>query len=248
METPNTIKLEQAVFSVMNELQETGTERFEYYMQLAIEGYRDISIFDSNIIRVKHIQCNKTGIYNLPSDFISYRKIGILYNGQVWTLTLNNDLSLPRHESCGEQVAEQPYMDNKYVYQYAPHYYNGTYYDGMYGMGGGVNVAYYRLDLDTNQLILSPNLVGKEIIMEYKSSGISMDMETMIPVITLPAVKAYVHWRSREFLTNVPMNDKVRKQQLYDDEVMKLRLLENKFTKDEFLDMFYSTTYQGVKR
>jgi hypothetical protein len=44
------------------------------------------------------------------------------------------------------------------------------------------------------------------------------------------------------------MNNKVRKQQLYDDEVTKLRLLENKFTKDEFLDMIYSTMGQSVKR
>lgn len=248
METPNTIKLEQAVLSVMNELQEMGTEKFEYYMQLAIEGYRDINIFDSNLIRVKHIQCNRTGIYNLPSDFISYRKIGILYNGQVWTLTLNNDLALPRHECCNAQVPEQPFMDNKYMYQYAPHYYNGTYFDGMYSMGGGVNIAYYRLDLESNQLILSPNLVGKEIILEYKSSGISMDLETMIPVTTLQAVKAYIHWRRTEFDDKKPMNEKVRKQQLYDDEVTKLRLLENKFTKDEFMDMFWGTTYQGVKR
>lgn len=248
MDTPNTIKLEQAVFSVMNELQDMNSDKFEYYLQLAIEGYRDINIFDCNMIRVVHLQCNSTGIYNLPSDFITYRKIGILYNGQVWTLTLNNDLALPRHECCGAQTPEQPYVDNKSAYYFAPHYYNGSYTSGLYAVGGGVNISYYRLDLERNQLILSPNVIGKEIILEYKSTGVSMDLESMIPVTTLQAIKAYIHWRRIEFDDKIPMNNKVRKQQLYDDEVTKLRLLENKFTKDEFLDMIYSTMGQSVKR
>ena len=70
----------------------------------------------------------------------------------------------------------------------------------------------------------------------------------MIPVTTLQAIKAYIHWRRIEYDDKIPMNNKVRKQQLYDDEVTKLRLLENKFTKDEFLDMIYSTMGQSVKR
>lgn len=248
METKKLIPLEQAVFSVMNETREFTSDNFEYYLQLAIEGYRSINIFDQNILKVVHLQPTQNGVIELPCDYISYRKIGVLMNGQVWTLTLNNDLSLPRHECCNQVQGEQMFQDNRFAYYYAPHYYNGAYLDGMYSMGGGVNISYYRIDEEMNQLVISPNIMYKEIILEYKSTGISMDSKTMLPVTSLEAVKSYVHWKRLEYDSKVPYNDKARKQQLYDEEVIKLRNLENKFTKEEFLDMFYSTTYQGVKR
>ena len=243
------LSLLQVVRSFMNERKEKSLAGIEGYLQMAIEGYSDMQIFEMNSIEVAYLDVNKdTNTALLPPDFITMTKIGVEIRGKMWTLTLNNDLLLPPPETiCSEPIERIEYVDPIGAYNFAPHYRNGRYIDTMYGLGGGFNVAYYRIDMNTRTIYFDGKVPNDQIILEYKSSGVKAG-GAMIPRQAVPALKAYLHWKSIEYDTRIPMNEKMRKEQLYGIELKKLSLLECSFTIDEYLDNSYASYSQGPKR
>lgn len=245
------LSLMQVTKAFMNERGEKSLANIERYLQMAIEGYSDIQIFEMNTIDVAYLKVNKdTNTALLPPDFITMTKIGVNIRGRMWTLTLNNDIILPKPETiCSEPITSV--VDNDTTidggYLFAPHFRSGRYIETLYGMGGGFNVAYYRIDMNTRTIHFDGNVPNDEIILEYKSSGVKAG-GAMIPRQAVPALKAYLHWKSLEYDTRINMNEKVRKEQLYGTELYKLKLLECSFTIDEYLDNSYSTMSQAPKR
>jgi hypothetical protein len=244
------LSLLQVVKSFLNERQEKNLTNLERYVQMAIEGYSDMQLFEMNTVEVAYLAVNKdTMTAALPVDFMTMTKIGVEIAGKMWTLTVNNDLILPRPESiCPvpiEQVDQNVSVDGGYFF--APHYRYGRYTNTLYGVGGGFNIAYYRIDMNNRVIYFHGQVPNNEVILEYKSSGVKVG-GAMIPRDAVPALKAYLHWKTAEYDTRLPMNEKVRKENLYDKELYKLKALECSFTINEYLDNLYSTMSQAPKR
>jgi hypothetical protein len=248
------LTIEQVVKSTMNERGEKTLTNFERYMQMAIEGFSDMNTFEINSVNVVYLDINPdTMLANLPPDFITMTKLGININGKMWTLTVNNDILLPPDSSIcdiepaaveGRNITTEPNGG----YWFAPHINrSGVYVDTLYGLGGGFNTAYYRIDLTRRVIYFQGRIPNNQVIMEYKSSGIK-GSATLVPRTAVPALKAYLHWKFCENDYRMPMGEKMRKEQLYDKELKKLTEIENSFTMDEFLDTMYSTYSQSPKR
>lgn len=239
----------QVVKSFLNERGEKSLANIERYLQMAIEGYSDMSIFEMNSVEVAYLKVNKdTNTALLPPDFITMTKIGVNIHGTMWTLTLNSDIIMPRPETiCPEPIENVQNTEVNGGYFFAPHYRHGRYVETLYGLGGGFNVAYYRIDMNTRTIYFDGRVPNEEVILEYKSSGVKAG-GAMIPRQAVPALKAYLHWKSLEYDTRIGVNEKIRKEQLYGTELYKLKLLENSFTIDEYLDNSYSTMSQAPKR
>ena len=151
----NIVTLSSIVSNVLNEMNVFSLDNYERFMQLAIRGVKKLTMFSMPMPEVEYLTMNDSGIVDLPPDFVDYYKVGIKRNGQLWTLTVNKNLLLPRGESCGEQVAEENYDDGAgVIYRYAPHWYDGVFYQSIYGASGGLNDGYFRLDKEKNQLII----------------------------------------------------------------------------------------------
>jgi hypothetical protein len=248
------LTIAQVVKSFQNERGEKTLTNFERYMQMALEGFSDMNVFEINSIEVVYLTIDpETMIAELPADFITMTKMGININGKMWTLTVNNDILLPPPSSiCDIEPAAVPgtqvITDPIGGYYFAPHYNrSGRYVDTLYGVGGGFNTAYYRIDMSRRIIYFQGRIPNNEVILEYKSSGIK-GSGTIVPRQAVPALKAYLHWKSTEYDGRISMGEKMRKENLYDKELVKLTQLENSFTVSEFLDTMYSTYSQTVKR
>jgi len=244
------LTLLQVCKSFMNERQEKNLTNLERYVQMAIEGYSDMQIFEVNTIDVAYLDVNTdTNTALLPSDFITMTKIGCEINGRMWTLTLNNDLIIPPAETiCPVDIAQvttDTVIDGGYYF--APHFRYGRYVSTLYGVGGGFNIAYYRIDMNRRVIYFHGNVPNNQIILEYKSSGVKPG-GAIIPRQAVPALKAYLHWKTAEYDIRIPENEKARKERLYDKELYKLKLLEISFSMQEYLDNQYSTMTQAPKR
>ena len=244
------LTLMQVTKAFMNERGEKSLTNMEKYLQMAIEGYSDMQIFEVNTIDVAYLAVNTdTNTALLPADFITMTKIGVNIHGRLWTLTVNNDLLLPRPETICPDPIETVTTETVYDggYFFSPHYRQGRYVSTLYGVGGGFNVAYYRIDMDRRVIYFHGNVPNDEVILEYKSSGVKVG-GAIIPRQAVPALKAYLHWKTAEYDFRIPENEKARKERLYDKELYKLKTLECSFSMTEYLDNLYSTMSQAPKR
>jgi len=252
------VNLDYVVKTVMTDLDEYSMHNYEKYIRLAARGFTDLNMFTLNNIKVAYLPINQDNFtVNLPNDFVDYTKIGININGNIWTLTLNERMVLPRKvDDCGKTISEASNCtidSNSYQYgsgfYFADHYRNGQYVGEMYGLGGGLNIGYYRLDLERRQIALS-NAVGgyDEILLEYMSNGIAADGSTVVPRQAVQALVEYVHWKRVEYNERVNINTKRLRQDAYEREYEKLKFFEDLFTMDEYLDHTYSHYQSTPKR
>jgi len=240
----------QVVKSFMNERNEKALTNIERYLQIAIEGYSQMQLFTMNTINVEYLKVDpNTNSALLPPDFITMTKIGVNIRGKLWTLTLNNDIVIPKVGSICDEPIERVSSDTTISggYFFAPHYRNGTFVETLYGLGGGFNVAYYRIDMENRVIYFDGRVPNNEVILEYKGSGVKAG-GALIPRQAVPALKAYIYWKSIAKDTRLSMSERDMAKREYYEELHELKLLEFSFTMDEYLDAMYSTMSQGPKR
>lgn len=258
--TSGFVNLDYVVRNALIDMNDFSMENYKRFLQWAVRGFTDLNLFVVENIRVEYLKLSSAKTATLPSDFIDYTKIGMEINGQIWTFTLNDKMVLPRKtDDCGEtlptntqtlddKVTGQASLVPNFGYYFAMHFRNGQYVGEMYGLGGGFNNAYFRIDHERNQIAFDSEIPTDEIILEYKSSGISASGETLIPRKAVPALIAYVHWQRIENNDKVAESKKERKRQLYITEYERLQHLENLFTIDEYLDATYSVVTSSMRR
>lgn len=247
------ITIETVVAYILDELNmsERYAEMAERVANFVIRGFTDMNMFHLTNIQVEYLKVGQDNTVNLPDDYIDYRKIGIEVNGRVWTLTLNDNIALPRAMKCGEDIRKVISSPNpsqfglNFGYYFPDHVRNGRYIGGLYGVGGGFNLAYCRIDKERRQIVLDGRVPKCEVVLEYVSTGVSMSRQTIIPRIALEPLIAFGIWKMTPFDR---IGQKEAAKNDYIMEVEKMRALENAMTADEFRDVLYSSFYAAPKR
>ena len=128
------------------------------------------------------------------------------------------------------------------------HVRDGEVIDTMFGISGGYNYNYYRIDYRRGLLYIDGAILTTKVVLEYQSSGISMSGDTYVPLRAKEAILAYAHWLRVENDDNYPYNEKERKKQNKKDAIQLLAGNILGFTADEFLDIIRSCYKQTPKR
>lgn len=147
------------------------------------------------------IDGNKTA--QLPTDYISWSKIGIMdSNGQFSSLKINNALSslkdvnpnrlnylTPDINTSISTLASAPFFFNLYG--------NGVFYNSpMFGIGGGL-IQYGECSVDEKNMIIKvpPDFKYSSIILEYISSP-ERDGEYVVESVLVEAIIAFIEWKT----------------------------------------------------
>jgi hypothetical protein len=250
------------------DLEDYSMTMYKPLLQYAINGLLDINLFVGDQIKVAYLPVNQnTKTAELPLDYIRYTKIGYNDGGVIALFGLNRGLMMARDvDDCGNQTNENtsncgantsggssnqlsnlihPYSG----YYYAPHYRNGQFVGELFGGAGGRhNDGEFRIDHQNRQIVFNSEIQAEEIIIEYKSSGVSSDGSTCIPREYVPAIKAYVHWQRREYKDKVAQSVKDSLMGRYYSQFEQLKNLNLAFTLSEYLDSTRGTYKQTPKR
>lgn len=254
--SPGLVTLRYCVMNTLNELGDYSMTWYNKYLQLAIDAFRTLNMKHIQSVKIVYLPVDADMKYvTLPTDYLDYVKVAIPQNGQVWTLTKNDSLLLPRDMECGEPVlntsrGEGVTLDSTSWggYYFTDHFHNGRWVNDLYAIGGGFNTAYFRVDEERGVIQLNGTIPNSEIILEYISSGIDLCGDTFVPVKALDTIKAYIHWKRLEYDPRVALSDKDRKERLYYAEARKLDANESVPTLSEYLDTMYATTKQTPHR
>jgi hypothetical protein len=261
--TSGYVNLNYVVNSVLMDMDEYTTSKRKKILQYAIFGVTELNIFVLPSVEVAYLRQNDDFTIDLPDDYLDYIKVGVEVGGpderRIVTLTLNNTLPLPNTDKlkiCPNSCVDEPtltlnntdYFIPGFGYYFAEHYRNGQYVGEMYGLGGGMGLMQYRVDLKNRQIILNELFENGEIVLEYKSTGIKTDGSTTIPRQAVAALRAYIKWELAENNDKLALSAKDRKRKLYLVEYRLLQYFTNTFTIDEYLDAKYQVSTATLKR
>jgi hypothetical protein len=180
---------------------------------------------------------NEVGILLLPDDYVNYIRIGLIYNGQFWSLTKNDSIDIPQKGICLIDVADANNTDEINFPQ------------GLnYAQGGGVNVAEYRVDNKGRRIVFNGMMNGVEVVVDYESTGISMSEKTLIPIKLLPVLKNYLDMILAVRDATLPEYRVKSKEVRFHLSLRKYERSEKMPTPDEVLDVIRSGYSQSIKR
>jgi hypothetical protein len=253
-QTKALVILDYVIAEVMNEIEDYGPRQRSRLLGLAISALRDFRLYDQSLTQIAYIQINEAGIAVLPKDFVSYVQIGtVTHAGNVRDFTLNNKMALNREMDCGEparvinpaMAVQNQNVLNSGLFALNPYWGNNNIVPTMYGRGGGLNDAYYKIDKAAGIIIFNGIVPKNEVVLVYNSTGISP--ETAIPPELIAPIKAFVHYKRVQYDARVSMNQKQLLKQELDEERSKLRAFTQRFTLSEYRDMVLSQKKQSPK-
>lgn len=155
----------------------TGKYEFTLSRHL-LSGWRELNLFLNQEFDVKSEVLEVDNAINLPCDFVYETKVGILKDGHLAVLSLDKSI---RKESLNQEQSAKRINDifcGEYAGDYFP-FYNvsrrGDFLGELYGQGRGVHCAgYYNIDKKAGEIYTGSQVPeGAEIVIEYKSDGIS---------------------------------------------------------------------------
>lgn len=237
--TKGIVTLKSIVMNVLNDIGEAGNmDQYMRFLQFATRGVKDLSLFHLNIVQTARIDMTDINTIILPMDFVSFIAIGVPYRGRLWTFTQDKYMVIPLTEDCGEDALDNDYGEGYDI--------NTGYTVTGYGVPGGGNVYYFKLDLAHNRIVLS-GFDRTTVTLKYVSTGVNFTDETIIPRMAEEAVIAWVHvLRTRNDRKISQVNKKDAEIVLY-NETEKLRDLQAP-SLDVMYDAIYETFYQTAKR
>jgi hypothetical protein len=250
----NNPSLKSIRYVVMSYLNRKGIYDMKHYKrleQIALEGLTQLNLYDMETVEVAYLEMNEIGVVKFPSDFVDYTKIGIPVNGRLYTLTVNEEILEPRFDKCGQEVFNPDHNPNTVDvggYYFSDHFRNGRYVGGLYGVGGGFNVAYVKMDRQRRQFIIQGTVPRSEIVMEYISTGIKQDGSTMVPTEALEPLRRWIDMVVTENDRRSSEGAIARTARAYDLAVDEMRHFITCPTREEYQDKFYESLTQGVKR
>jgi hypothetical protein len=208
------------------------------YLNYATRILRELNLFHIRIVNTVRLSMSTLGTVGIPDDYMSFVSLSVPVNGQQWIFTSNEKLIIPDTETGG--VQELDIVEGEGVVLG-----NGSDLAG-YGVGGGRNDYYYRIDLPNNRIVIN-GFNRSTVTLTYVGTGIKIGQETIVPVIAKEAMIAGIQMMIDRRDKTVPMNQKDMSKMIYEEECEKLILIQGP-TIDELFDAIAETYYQSAKR
>lgn len=258
-ETPKKSGLVTIGYCVARYMNEVGNydpkpNQTKRFTQWAIDAFLDLNIMQPHSTKIAYLSLNEGMNAELPSDYVRYCKIGVNVGGRWHTLTYDESMIPSTEFQNGTPTPVDKIQKGSHTNVFSDglffsdHYASGQFIGGFYTQPGGFNSTYYKVDRERGVISLSNKINCRELILEYVSTGINTHTSVIVPIEAVPVIIAYMHMVWAKNTPNVPMNKQIQRDQDYQDAYNKLLTQRTIFTADEYLDMVYSTSHQGVKR
>jgi hypothetical protein len=174
---------------------------FDKAWVMALRGYVDIGFNVSFEPLTVRLPVNGNQTVTLPSDYITWTKIGCLNaSNELSTLKVNTALTKLKDSNPNRLTylnPDAPDMDfgNLVLNPYFLNYYFGNWYTPLFGLGNGL-VQYGSCVVDeTNGLIvLGPGYPFNDLLLEYISSPEKND-DYMVLTVYQEAIIAFIEWK-----------------------------------------------------
>lgn len=243
------IGLKQIIAELIDS-KDSSSHEFRRLYNIGVRGVREFNTDVSGNFSTKLIDVNANKTAELPCDYITYSKIGVINEkGEIVTLKSNPQLS---NYNDGRVLNEDRFEDvpaiQSVTYPAIPYNYPYIYYNffvsnqsfNLFGIGGGgQDIGQYRIDEECGIIIFSPTFRYEQVLLEYLGDGLDRETDDyMVDSRVAEALLAYVRWKSALDLPKKFPQSVVREyKQEYKSERLKAKMRINKIVVSEFEDI-----------
>jgi hypothetical protein len=231
----------------------------------ALRGIREMGFDMMQRIRSIKLSVNSNDTVDLPDDFVSMSKIGVVgTDGLVYVLTPNSNINISQKyattssgnllDSDGDGVYDR--VDDKTpvqagVFGQDDHvvFSNYIYQNNVgqvYGFGGGQYRGEYRLNHDQNRIELALSSDVNEVVIEYVADEARSENPT-VHVMAEEALRAYIYYKIIERKSVVPAGEKARARAEYFNELRRANSRLKSFSKEDALQVIRKNFKQAPK-
>jgi hypothetical protein len=200
-------------------------------LQLAIRGFKTLNLHGGLVFEQEWLTLNQVNAIPYPRDCTKIISVGIPYRGRLWTFTYEGRLVAPLSEEDGVEKIDITKGEDRTIG-------DGNFADG-YGVPGGLNKVYVKFDEENRRVIVN-GFAGTQAYVTYKSTGVSLNEQTLVPAVAEEALIAWVQWQSILYKPGVNANDKQFAEKHFNR--MYDAMLD---TKTPPLDVLYDALYKG---
>ena len=201
----NFITLDSVINDYLDE-SEQSVHKYAKIYNIAYRGMETLGLdFFYKIRTLKIVIDNTNYTAQLPNDYISYTKVGVLNSkGEIVPLMYNSKLTFYADQQPDRLALTQDNTLIDWYNQSYPLFYN--YWDGygftnIYGYpSGSPDVGAFKIDDSNGVILLSENFYYEYIMLEYLAAP-NPNEKYMIPLQFREALLAWIAWRD---ITNIP--------------------------------------------
>jgi hypothetical protein len=168
-------------------------------------------------------------------------------NGQIHNLTQDNKMLLDRDTDCGvdsRTMSEGSSVENR-ISILSPSWSLNRFAPTYYGVSGGRNTGYYKVDEQARQIQFDGRIPRGEIVLVYKSTGIGPN--TVIGAEMIKPLKNITYYNMVKLNANVSMNQKMLMKKDMEESIMELRSYAQRFTMKQYMDVLWGAKRQTAK-
>ena len=199
------IKLKEIIGQFLNSADQSSHE-FLRLWNMGVWGMKtEFNLDITGVMKTVLLPVNANKTVDLPCDYISYSKIGVVNakgevvtykrNDQLAKINKNKDTRMEGLPTDGSVYTN--YVNNPFYNYYYFNYYNGANSFHLYGLDSGtVTLGTYTIDEDAKVIYLGiDNSYESEIVLEYLSDGYSENMDDYdMDVQASEAMLCYLRW------------------------------------------------------
>lgn len=232
----------------------------------ALRGIREMGFDIMQRIRSIKLAKNANDTVDLPDDFVSLTKIGIVgADGLVYVLSNNPNINFSQKyktnssgqlvDSDGDgvydreddkgTVSSQGIMGDDEHIVFSNYIYQNN-VGQIYGIGGGHYQGNYRMNLDQNRIELALDSDISEVVIEYVADEARSENPT-VHVMAEEALRAYIYYKIIERKSNVPAGEKARARAEYFNELRRANSRLQSFSKEDALQVIRKNFKQAPK-
>jgi hypothetical protein len=208
------INIDECVLAYLEESEQNKSSRYWKCWQLAYRAADELGLDIFYAIKTELLRVSANGVVDLPSDYISYCKIGnVNGNNEIISFTRNDSFNFNsvRHRDVIPNT-EATYLQS--YYSGSPVFYN--YWNGnsliSFVCSGTSSFGHFRIDEENRVIVLPSSFSGGSVMLEYKASP-SEEMQSRIPKQFKEAVIAYIAWKDIRYLPSSRRGNISDKQQ-----------------------------------
>lgn len=195
------------------------------FVNHACKCYQDIRINHANEFNTLKISVDSNGIIELPNDCIKVLYVFVPVAGEWWSMTerpmmVNTTTITGGTESRDVDEGEGVDLPDPVSLTYG-------------GTGGG-NQYYYMIDYEARRIFID-GMKSDTAVLRYISSGLNLDGNTLISVVYVPVIEAYMMWK-KAWWDGSSANERAYRKEEYNAEVLKARLANFLPTKERLRD------------
>lgn len=211
---------------------------FNRMLQIAITGYKQLNLYGGITYDAQWLTLSDVKKVSWPNDCVSPVAVGIPYRGKLWTFTHMGELIDPLSESEGVEALDADKGETSTVG-------DGGYIAG-YGVAGGRNKVNIKVD-DARREIIINGFSGTQVLLYYKSTGVGITQETIIPAIAEEALRSYILWQDIQYQSGINANEKMMAKNAYENAYQTMIDMQMP-SLDELYDAIYEGYVQAPKR